>query len=279
VAGLAAVSPPRPWFDRAFGRLYLTVYAHRDDEEARRSAPKVLRLLGVPWNARILDVGCGEGRYARALQALGCRVTGVDRSRELLEEARRRSPDLPGTPSYVLGDMREMPFVQQFEGAISMFTSFGYFETRRDDLRAFESVRRALVPGGRFLVDFLNASEVRASLVPESTELRPPYRIEIRRRIEPGTDRPTVVKEVRAVDVRTDDVQGEFQERVRLYEPDDLDALLAEARLSPVGPRYGDVDGRPHDERSPRLVRVAERGARRRVPSPPSADDPGLPAT
>jgi SAM-dependent methyltransferase len=270
------VSPPPaprarsgPWYARAFGRLYLTVYGHRDDAEARANAPKVLERLGVAWNARVLDVGCGEGRYARALQALGCRVTGVDLSPALLEEARRQSPDLPGTPSYVLGDMRELAFEQQFEAAISMFTSIGYFERApRDDVRVLEGVRRGLVPGGRFLVDFLNAAEVRANLVPESVEDRSPYRVEIRRRIEdPPGERGLVVKEVRVVDVRTDSVEGEFEERVTLYEPDDLDRALLEAGLEPVGDRYGHVDGRPFAPDSPRLVRVSERPIRRRAAS------------
>jgi SAM-dependent methyltransferase len=274
----SAVRDRRPWYERAFGRLYLTVYGHRDEEEARRNAPKILALLGVPWNARILDVGCGEGRYARALQARGCRVTGVDLSRELLEEARRRSPDLPGTPTLVHGDMRALPFEQQFEGAISMFTSFGYFETPREDARTFAGVRRALVPGGRLLVDFLNASHVRRSLVAESVEERPPYRVEIRRRIE-ERPRPRVVKEIRVVDARTGSVEDEVEERVHLYEADEVDALLSEAGLDPVGPRHGDLDGRPHDADSPRLVRVSERAAARRsAAAPRSADDPGLPA-
>jgi SAM-dependent methyltransferase len=263
----APPSAPAPWYRRAFGRLYLTVYGHRDEAEARANAPHVLARLGVAWNARLLDVGCGEGRYARALQAIGCRVTGVDLSPSLLEEAHRLSPDLPGTPSYVLGDMRELTFEQQFEGAISMFTSIGYFDRApRDDVRVFEGVRRALVPGGRFLVDFLNAAEVRATLVPESVEERAPYRVEIQRRIEdaPG-DRGVVVKHVRVVDARTDSVEGEFEERVTLYEPDDLEQVLSEAGLAPVGDRFGHVDGRPYGPESPRLVRVAERRERRRA--------------
>jgi SAM-dependent methyltransferase len=262
-------APPSPpvdsrWWAHAFGRLYLTIYGHRDEAEARRHAPEILRLLEAPFDARILDVACGEGRYSRALQGLGCRVTGVDYSAELLEEARRKSPDLPGTPTYVRGDVRDLPFVSQFDGAISMFTSIGYFDARQDDVRVFEGVRRALVPGGRFLVDFLNAHEVRASLVPESVEDRPPWRVEVRRWIEEPPHRgATVRKSIRVIDTRTDSVEGEVQERVRLYEPDDLEAMLVEAGLDPVGERLGGLDGRPFHASAPRFVRVARRSTAR----------------
>ena len=253
-----------PWYERAFDRLYLTVYGHRDEAEARRLAPGVVRLLGVKPHARILDLACGEGRYARALASMGYRVTGVDLSRDLIDEARRQSPLLPGSPPFVVGDMRNLPFVEQFDGAVSLFTSIGYFADSGDDVRIFEGVRRALVPGGRFLVDFLNAAEVRANLVAESVTERPPHRIEIRRRIDeddPGG--PVVVKDVTVVDTRTGHAVGEVAERVRLYSPDDLDGLLTTAGFALVGSRRGDLDGAPFSDASPRLVRVVERPARR----------------
>ena len=142
-----------PWFVQAFERIYLHVYPHRDDTEAERHADVVLDLLDVRPGSRILDVGCGAGRHARALARRGVRVTGVDLSAELLEEARERSPGTPGSPTYIQWDARELPFRAQFEGAISMFTSFGYFEERADDLRLMQGVARALLPGSRFVVD------------------------------------------------------------------------------------------------------------------------------
>ncbi len=140
-----------PWWTRAFERAYLTVYGHRDEEEARRFAPHVARLLGLRHSSRILDLACGEGRYSRVLASLGFRMTGVDLSATLLEEAMRASPQLPGAPTYLRCDMRDLPFESQFEGVVSIFTSFGYFDDPADDLRVLRGVHRALVPGGRLL--------------------------------------------------------------------------------------------------------------------------------
>jgi SAM-dependent methyltransferase len=250
----------RPWFETAFGPLYRKIYAHRSDPEARRYAPGIRALLALPRNARILDVACGDGRYARALTVLGYRVTGVDLSAAMLGVAAAASADLPGSPTYVRGDMRELPFFEQFEGAVSLFTSFGYFDDRVDDQRQLSSVHRALVPGGRFVIDVGNARRMRDELVARSEERRPPYLFRFRRTWdETSPHGPYVRKETDVVDERTGRLVRTLAERVRPYEPDALDEALRAVGLLPVGERRGDLDGTPFTTESPRLVRVCER--------------------
>jgi SAM-dependent methyltransferase len=88
-------------------------------------------------------------------------VTGLDLSEDLLAEAKARSPNLPGAPTYLRSDMREIPFFEQFEAVVSLFTSFGYFDDRTDDEKVLEGAARALVPGGRLLLDLPNPAQVR----------------------------------------------------------------------------------------------------------------------
>ncbi len=53
--------------------------------------PRMLSLVGEVSGTRLLDLGCGEGSYARELARRGARVTGVDGSATLIDAARRRS--------------------------------------------------------------------------------------------------------------------------------------------------------------------------------------------
>jgi SAM-dependent methyltransferase len=253
----------RPWYATAFDHAWLRLHPHRNDAEATRHAPPILRLLGLKAGQRVLDVACGAGRYCRALAARGLSVTGVDLSDDLLGEARAKSPNLPGAPLYLRWDARTLPFREQFEGAVSLFTSLGYFETRQDDLLVLRGVHSALVPGGAFLLDYLNPAEVRANLVPEETVEVPGLTASVRRRIEGGADGQCVVKTVEARASGTDRVEAAFTERVRLYEPDELDALLRESGLAPEGERHGDLDGGPFTPASQRCVRVARKPRRR----------------
>src|SRR4051812_2655623 len=53
--------------------------------------PRMLALAGDVSGRRVLDLGCGEGAYARELARRGAHVTGVDGSRKLIEVARQRA--------------------------------------------------------------------------------------------------------------------------------------------------------------------------------------------
>ena len=94
-------------------------------------------------------------------------MTGIDVSHTLLEEARKRSPMLPGTPTYLLRDMRDLPFFEQFEGVASLFTSFGYFDDKGADLEVLDGSRRALVPGFVNVHVIAGTAQKRTSPIPE----------------------------------------------------------------------------------------------------------------
>jgi SAM-dependent methyltransferase len=192
----------------------------------------------------VLDVACGAGRHARALDAAGARTIGLDLSASLLRRARQVT-----SAPLVRADMRQLPVrTGSMDLTVNLFTSFGYFE--RDDEHAdvlagmVATVRR----GGWFVLDFLNARTVRESLaagVPARTVAGAPAVREL------SADGRFVVKTIRTGDGRT------FRERVRLFAPADLDAMLARAGLR-VEHRFGDYDGHPLADGSPRSILMGQ---------------------
>lgn len=63
---------------------------------------------------RVLDIGCGAGRNAIPLAAIGCHVAGLDLSRPMLEAARRRAAVMPTglaeRLSWALGRADRLPY-------------------------------------------------------------------------------------------------------------------------------------------------------------------------
>lgn len=113
----------------------------------------IARAIGGPGSiGAALDVCCGTGAAMRHLRPL-CRerVVGVDMSRGMLDEARRRLEDAPGDArvELVRGDALALPYEREFD-AVTSVGAFGHILPEDED-RFVGGVARALRPGGRFV--------------------------------------------------------------------------------------------------------------------------------
>jgi SAM-dependent methyltransferase len=101
-----------------------------------------LELLPAPGR-RTLDVGCGEGRLARDLKALGHRVVAVDAAPSMVAYAREADPG----GEYVLANSAELPFE---DGSADLVIAFMSLQDMDDPEGAVREAWRVLEPGGRF---------------------------------------------------------------------------------------------------------------------------------
>jgi len=244
-----------PWYEDWFNSDgYELVYDQRDLTEAERLADLIEQSLRPEAGADILDIGTGRGRHARVLAGRGYRVTGLDIAEKAIATARERAEDDGLTYeqiAFVQGDMRLPHFQERFEGVVNLFTSFGFFEDEADHQRTVSSMAAALKPGGWLVQDFLNAPYVRAHLVPESEKENGGVHVRQERWIEG----PRVNKRITLTkngEART------FVESVRLLTRDDFRRMYTEAGLKVIE-TFGDYDGSPHTDESPRLILVARK--------------------
>jgi len=130
-------------------------------EHTRAEADFLEKMLGA--RTRLLDVACGNGRHALELARRGCHVTGLDISEGFVRQATAaaKSEKLPA--DFFQGDMRQLKYREEFEGAYCFGNAFGYFP-HADMIVFLKGVAAALKPGGRFVVDASSAAE---SLLPK----------------------------------------------------------------------------------------------------------------
>lgn len=242
-----ALAPEADWFEEWFGVDYLRIYQHRDESDAVRAIELIESNVRDRRIKSVLDLGCGAGRHTRLLEERWWTV-GLDLSMSLLRVARRETKE----SLYVRADMRELPFgADTFDLVVNLFTSFGYFDDDREHARLLGCVGASMTRGGTLVIDFLNAAQVRHSLVPYDERRENGITVEQRRQISP--DNRFVEKRITLRE------RGkEYIERVRLLSPKDLERMLITAGFEVVN-LFGDYEGGNWSETSPRTIMFASR--------------------
>ncbi len=109
--------------------------------------------LDLPSGARVLDVGCGVGRWSRRLAERGAEVTGIDLSPTMIREARRRAfaAGLAGRCRFLVRDAARLDLPQRFDLILSVTVHQHILDP--DALRrSLEGLVRHLARGGRIVM-------------------------------------------------------------------------------------------------------------------------------
>src|SRR5436309_6714365 len=119
-----------PWYQTFFGEDYLRIYGpFLSPERTEQEVEGIVKLLTLPPGSRILDLCCGHGRHAIPLAQRGYQVTGQDLSDYFLQRAREAAAVQGVQVQWVHHDMRGIPFENEFDAVINIFTAFGYLES------------------------------------------------------------------------------------------------------------------------------------------------------
>ncbi|NMC36393.1 class I SAM-dependent methyltransferase [Candidatus Beckwithbacteria bacterium] len=102
-----------------------------------------------PQSKSVLDLGCGTGKHVAELAKLGYKVTGLDRSEEMLKEANSQYPKI----DFTLGDIRTFNIGQSFDVVTSLFHVISYLPKNSDQENTFKSIAKHVKKGGLFIFD------------------------------------------------------------------------------------------------------------------------------
>ena len=154
----------QPWFATWFDSTYYQqLYKHRDDKEAAHFIDVVLAELEPADGSVMLDLGCGTGRHSKYLASKGYTVFGLDLAASSIRQAKKFASE---SLYFLKWDMRKPFGSNNFDFVFSLFTSFGYFNSRDENNRVIKNMATALKNDGTILIDYLNATYAEDHLVP-----------------------------------------------------------------------------------------------------------------
>jgi SAM-dependent methyltransferase len=244
------------WFaDEDFWeQLYPAMFPPERFAVADQQVDQILALTRFTGRT-VLDLCCGPGRHSVSFARRGMQVTGVDRTKFLLDRARERASQAAVEVEWVEEDMRRFRREGAFDLACSLFTSFGYFEDDDEDLAVLRNVWESLAPGGVFVVDVAGKEKVARHWLNSMCH-----------HLEDGTlvlQRPEVCKDWTRIrnewTLIKDGRTKSFRFEHTIYSGRELRDRMREAGFAKVE-LYGDLEGRPYGLDATRLVAVGAAG-------------------
>lgn len=235
------------WFESWFNTpFYHQLYRNRNEQEAHDFLKKLIPHLSQNKNAKFLDICCGKGRHAQVINELGFEVIGYDLSENSILEARKLENE---RLHFYVHDMRQQFYSNYFDFALNLFTSFGYFTTSNDNLKALKSANIALKKNGVLVIDFMNALKVRKNIVQEEIKTIDSLEFTLKKKIENNR----IVKEIF---FEKNGEKFNYAEKVELLELNDFKGLLAKSGFE-IREIYGNYKLESFNEDSDRLIILA----------------------
>lgn len=199
----------------------------------------------------MLDVACGTGRHSRILASQGFDVTGIDLSEASIRQAREFEND---HLHFFRHDMRLPFWMNYFDIAFNLFTSFGYFESARENENVIRTIANSLKKKGLLILDYLNVHYAEAHLVSEECKEIDGITFHIRR----WQDEKFFYKKI-DIDPGNDEATQSFTEQVRKFSFGDFNEMFSYRKLQ-VLELFGDYAlGAYHTHESPRLILLAQK--------------------
>lgn len=241
---------PKKWFQNWFNSPYYHIlYKKRDDEEAELFIDNLCGFLKPNADARMLDIACGRGRHAIYLNKKNYDVTGIDLSFGSIKFAQQfENKKL----HFYVHDMRYRFYINYFDFAFNIFTSFGYFETDKEHINALKSFNKALKKDGLLIFDYMNSQKIMNHLVTKETKEVEGIEFHINRQVIDG-------KIVKTIDFEHRNKPYAFKEEVKDFKLSDFERLFTAAGFE-ICHTFGDYNLNSFDiNKSDRLIFICKK--------------------
>jgi SAM-dependent methyltransferase len=132
-----------------YSRYYDLLYKDKDYKAESDYVIETLKSIDSNINS-MLELGCGSGAHAKYLSQSGIEITGIERSKEMVDEAILKN--ISGF-NPIVGDISNFGLSEKFDACISLFHVISYLNDNKSLVNCFKLVNKHLKPNGLFLFD------------------------------------------------------------------------------------------------------------------------------
>lgn len=110
---------------------------------------------------KVLDLGCGNGRWFEIFKDKKVDYTGVDFSEKLIEIAKRRFPE----GKFLVADALNLPFSENFFDKVYSLSVLHHIPSKELRLQFFKEIKRVLKPRGKAIITVWKIHQLRERLL------------------------------------------------------------------------------------------------------------------
>lgn len=241
---------PKKWFQNWFSSPYYHILYHqRNDEEAEYFIDNLCAFLKPKPESKLLDIACGRGRHSVYLNKKGYDVTGIDLSNANIKFAQQFEKE---NLQFFIHDMRNVFYINYFDIAFNLFTSFGYFETEKDHLKSLRAFNKSLKKSGILVLDYFNSEKIIRHLASNEVKHVEGIDFHISKKVENG-------KIIKNISFEHKNKEFSFNEEVKAFSKNDFEEMFTKSGFKILN-QFGDYSLNPFDEvKSDRLIFICQK--------------------
>jgi len=234
------------WFESDY---YQQAYNHRDENDAKVLCELILNSVQLHPKAKILDAACGAGRHYINFAQKGFSVFGFDLSKNLLNVAKRNCELKNIQANFFCADIRKVFLKSKFDLITNLFTSFGYFESDKENFSFIQNAYELLKENGYYVLDYFNENHLRKNLLEKSYKKNNEVVFFENRKIING-------RIEKIIKIKNPESEIEFIESVKIYSFEQLKTEITKIGFELVK-TFGNYSGEKFDiENSQRLIMI-----------------------
>jgi ubiquinone/menaquinone biosynthesis C-methylase UbiE len=147
--------------------LYDLFYSEKDYKKESEFINELIIEHGANNTRTVLEIACGTGNHAFELEKYGYKITAIDYSKSMIEQAAIKKAKNGSGVHFSIGDMKEIKFEKaSFDNVICLFDSIGYVRTNENLRRVLTGVYDVLSDNGIFIFEFWHAAAMLQSYDP-----------------------------------------------------------------------------------------------------------------